>query len=184
MKPVSSQRSAFQSSRKPSTQQRSGTGTTNQPSATFALIGKLLLLSFILSACGGGGGGGGGSDGSVTVSGNSQPTTEIIQNNPAEVTPNEPSQPAAFTASLSWTAPITRENGEFLPHSEISGYEIYYVDEAEGDNPDCCMLIIDNPTRTSALIPINSPGTYFFSILAYDTNMNTSQLSEPVTMAF
>ena len=88
----------------------------------------------------------------------------------------EPTIPAN-AALLSWTAPLTRENGESLSMGEIAGFEVVY-----GTNPDSLdqSLAIGDASVDELLVDELTAGTWYFAIRTLDTDGNRSRLSEVV----
>ncbi|WP_245777443.1 DUF4998 domain-containing protein [Marinobacter pelagius] len=88
----------------------------------------------------------------------------------------EPTIPAN-AALLSWTAPLTRENGESLSMGEIAGFEVVY-----GTNPDSLdqSLAIGDASVDELLVDELTDGTWYFAIRTLDTDGNRSRLSEVV----
>lgn len=91
-------------------------------------------------------------------------------------TVQEPTVPAN-AALLSWTAPLTRENGESLSMGEIAGFEVVY-----GNNPDSLgqSLAIGDASVDELLVDELTAGTWYFAIRTLDTDGNRSRLSEVV----
>ncbi|MBC7183358.1 MAG: hypothetical protein H5U30_07280, partial [Marinobacter sp.] len=83
----------------------------------------------------------------------------------------------ANAALLSWTAPLTRENGESLAMGEIAGYEVVYGTSA--DNLDNSLAIGD-ASVDELLVDELTQGTWYFAIRTLDTDGNRSRLSEVV----
>ncbi|MGF2736176.1 fibronectin type III domain-containing protein [Marinobacter sp. DUT-1] len=107
-----------------------------------------------------------------TVADNGTDTSEP----PATDTVQEPAIPAD-AALLSWTAPLTRENGESLSMGEIAGFEVVY-----GTNPDSLdqSLAIGDASVDELLVDELTAGTWYFAIRTLDTDGNRSRLSEVV----
>lgn len=83
----------------------------------------------------------------------------------------------ANAAMLSWTAPLTRENGESLTMGEIAGYEVVYGSSA--DNLDQSLAIGD-ASVDELLVDNLDTGTWYFAIRTLDIDGNRSQLSDVV----
>jgi hypothetical protein len=88
-----------------------------------------------------------------------------------------PSEPETGSATLSWTAPLTRVDGSSISLSEIQSYEIVY-----GSSPERLSntLKVDG-SQTSAQVTGLSPGTWYFAIRVIDTDGLTSENSEILT---
>lgn len=112
----------------------------------------LVVLAYGLTACGGGGGGGGDDD-------------------------NTPTPPDNQAQQLSWVAPSTRTDGSFLDLSELAGYKIY-----SGPSSNNLELIADleDGHTTSYDLSSMTPGSYFFGIVAYDTDGLNSPISDRI----
>lgn len=83
----------------------------------------------------------------------------------------------ANAALLSWTAPLTRENGDSLTMGEIAGFEVVY-----GNNEDSLdqSLAIGDASIDELLVDELTEGTWYFAIRTLDTDGNRSRLSELV----
>ena len=88
-----------------------------------------------------------------------------------------PSEPDTGSATLSWTAPLTRVDGSAISLSEIQSYEILY-----GSSPDSLSNTVTvDGSQTSAKITGLNPGPWYFSIRVIDTNGLTSDNSQIIT---
>ena len=114
----------------------------------------ILLLAAQLAACGGGSNSGGGSTG---VNG--------------QVTPNG--------VTVTWTAPVAREDDSPLSLSEIAGYHVYYG-MTEGDYPN--RIDIRDGSAVEAVFTDLPPGTYYFVVTTYDSAERESSYSPPVVI--
>lgn len=95
------------------------------------------------------------------------PTTEIT---PEETIPTD-------AALLSWTAPLTRENGDSLSMGEIAGFEVVYGTSAETLDQS---LAIGDASVDELLVDELTAGTWYFAIRTLDTDGNRSRLSDVV----
>ncbi|MEC7378296.1 MAG: hypothetical protein VX421_11840, partial [Pseudomonadota bacterium] len=93
-----------------------------------------------------------------------------------ETATTEPAIPAN-AALLSWTAPLTRENGDSLAMGEIAGYEVVYGTSAENLDQS---LAIGDASVDELLVDELAEGTWYFAIRTLDTDGNRSRLSEVV----
>lgn len=84
---------------------------------------------------------------------------------------------AANTALLSWTAPLTRENGDSLAMGEIAGFEVVYGTSAETLDQS---IGIGDASVDELLVDELTEGTWYFAIRTLDTDGNRSRLSEVV----
>ncbi|MDX1560960.1 MAG: hypothetical protein R3193_18780, partial [Marinobacter sp.] len=110
-------------------------------------------------------------DETVADSGTGTETTETV----TETTPE--STVPANAALLSWTAPLTRENGESLAMGEIAGFEVVYGTSAENLDQS---LAIGDASVDELLVDELAEGTWYFAIRTLDTDGNRSRLSEVV----
>ncbi|WP_404362263.1 PA14 domain-containing protein [Marinobacter sp.] len=88
----------------------------------------------------------------------------------------EPTRAADGTATLSWTAPLTRADGSSISLSEIASYRIYYGQSAQGLD----QTVTVDGSETSTKIEGLASGTWYFAIQVIDTDGLKSPLSEPV----
>lgn len=93
----------------------------------------------------------------------------------SEITPEEIL--VSNTALLSWTAPLTRENGESLAMGEIAGFEVVYGTSADSLDQS---LAIGDASVDQLLVDELSTGSWYFAIRTLDTDGNRSRLSEVV----
>lgn len=103
-------------------------------------------------------------------------TLEKVSEPDAPATEPAPTEPAASTVTLRWSAPGTRVDGTSISLSEISHYEINY-----GQSPDS----LDQEARaeadaTSHTLEGLAEGTWYFTIRVVDTDGLTSQPSDTV----
>ncbi len=85
------------------------------------------------------------------------------------------SQSVGQTISLSWDAPSTNSNGSTL--SDLLGYKVYYGNSS-GDYTK--MLVVENASFCE--ISFLSPGTWYFSVTAYDSQGNESDFSNEAVL--
>ena len=110
-------------------------------------------------------------DETVADTGTNTETSEpVTETTPEETVP-------ANTALLSWTAPLTRENGESLAMGEIAGFEVVYGTSAENLDQS---LAIGDASVDELLVDELTEGTWYFAIRTLDTDGNRSRLSEVV----
>jgi hypothetical protein len=110
-------------------------------------------------------------DETVADTGTDTDTSEPV----TETTPEETIP--ANAALLSWTAPLTRENGESLAMGEIAGFEVVYGTSAENLDQS---LAIGDASVDELLVDELTEGTWYFAIRTLDTDGNRSRLSEVV----
>jgi len=76
--------------------------------------------------------------------------------------------------SLSWTAPIERENGDTITASEIAGYEV-------ADSCDSALIPVEGTTLT---LPVVLPFDCLYTVMTVDTDGLRSAPSDPITVKF
>ena len=110
-------------------------------------------------------------DETVADTGTDTETSEpVTESTPEETLP-------ANSALLSWTAPLTRENGDSLAMGEIAGFEVVYGTSAENLDQS---LAIGDASVDELLVDELTDGTWYFAIRTLDTDGNRSRLSEVV----
>lgn len=113
-----------------------------------------LIVSSLVYSCGGGGGG------------------SSSNNNPQ-------APPVGTAVTLSWDAPTTTVDGS--PLTDLAGYRIYYSTESgKYNSTDCVSVGKDVTTYTLENIHL-APGTYYFTVTAYDTGGNESDYAKQVS---
>jgi predicted phage tail protein len=81
---------------------------------------------------------------------------------------------AASSVKLSWSVPTTRENGQALSASQLTGYEVYYTT----DDPAVTGSIkVSGGSTVSYTVPNLAAGNYHFAIAAVDSTGLKSKLS-------
>lgn len=80
---------------------------------------------------------------------------------------------------LSWTAPLTREDGSSLAPGEIAEFRIYYRLRHQEDYR---VIRIESPSTTRLSLAEMAPGAYEFAITTVDTEGLESRRSTPVTV--
>jgi hypothetical protein len=88
--------------------------------------------------------------------------------------------PVTYSVNLSWSIPSTRENGQPLSLSELTGYEIYYV--VDGVDMVDRTIAISGGSVASYKISGLQAGSYSFAITAIDHAGVKSALSGVVIM--
>ncbi|WP_449287427.1 fibronectin type III domain-containing protein [Marinobacter sp. PE14] len=80
---------------------------------------------------------------------------------------------------LTWTAPLTREDGSSLALGEIAEFRIYYrLRHQENYN----VILIESSAKTRLSLAEMSPGAYEFAITTVDIEGLESRRSTPVTV--
>jgi len=80
--------------------------------------------------------------------------------------------------SLSWSAPVTREDGDLLSLSELEGYRVYY---GTGKDDLNALVDLNDSAETTYIVTGLSPGIYYFAVTAYDFDGLESGYSEIVS---
>jgi Putative Ig domain len=75
-----------------------------------------------------------------------------------------PASPATGSATLSWTAPT--ENTDGTPLTDLAGYHIYYGTSAGAWTSTITIL---SATETSYIVSGLASGTYYFTVVAFNT---------------
>jgi hypothetical protein len=84
---------------------------------------------------------------------------------PFTIAVNAPSAPPATgSATLSWTEPT--ENTDGTPITGLAGYHIYY---GTSEGAMSTTITVASPTETSYVVTGLAPGTYYFTVVAYNT---------------
>jgi len=122
------------------------------------------IAAFILGALLTGCGGGGSSDstGSQTGSSGQIPTAER-------------------SAVLSWSAPLTRVNGESIPMGELDRYVIRYGQNADELSEEVVVTNAQAEAEMSYEVSGLDVGTWYFTIQVQDTNGLISEPSDIVS---
>lgn len=81
--------------------------------------------------------------------------------------------------ALSWTPPLTRENGESLYLSEIQGYRVYY---RLRHNSSFQSVPMEGAENTKLPLDNFQPGAYEFCVSVVDNQGLESQRSAPVVI--
>ncbi len=76
--------------------------------------------------------------------------------------------------SLSWDAPITNVDG--TPLTDLAGYNIYYGIESKNYSST-----IDVKNVTTYKVAVDTAGTYYFAVTAYDITGNESDYSNEIS---
>ena len=149
-----------------------------------------ILISAVITGCSGNGNGGSAAASSSTLPNNDRfagsgsngqqandPTTTTTQNPQSNPTTEAKTAPSASknkgSATLSWSVPTARENGETLQMSDLSGYEVYYTTTSGAEKT----FPINNPSETTITINNLAPDTYYFAMAVIDAEGVYSELS-------
>ena len=113
------------------------------------LINLSIIITLILAIAGCGGGGSGGSGGG----GSTSSTTDVTI--------------STGSVTLSWDAPTTNSDGS--PLSDLAGYKVYY-----GTSSGNYTNSVDVGNIAGSSVSSLTPGSWCFSVTAYDTSGNES----------
>ncbi|MBN8240988.1 fibronectin type III domain-containing protein [Marinobacter nauticus] len=128
-----------------------------------------LLVGMVLAGCGGGGSGG---SESATQSGSLPNTGSSVGS----------AQPVAErSAVLSWSAPMTRVNGESIAMGELDRYVIRYGQDANDLSREITVDGASGEAEMSYVVDNLDAGTWYFTIQVQDTAGLLSEPSEPVS---
>ena len=83
--------------------------------------------------------------------------------------------PPVRTLSLTWSMPATRENGDLLSPSEVSGYQIYYTLESTGESN---VVDVYGANNVNYQILDLQPGLYSLAMTTVDVSGLISELSD------
>ena len=152
---------------------------------TKALVTAIVALQLV--ACGGGSGGGDtasaiSTDNTITSQTTSSSSTSTSDASTVPVTTSGDESIAPETintgsASLTWTAPVTRADGTPLSLADIDGFYIYYG-ESEGSYPN--RVDLDDGTAQAVTLNDIPVGTYYMVMTTYDVNGRESSYSSVV----
>jgi len=97
-----------------------------------------------------------------------------------EPQPTPEPEPILGAATLSWTAPLTRENGESIAMGELDGYEVRY-----GQTDDISALLGKTTINLASTMEVTveglGKGIWYFTIRTLDVNGAFSDWSIPVS---
>jgi hypothetical protein len=82
--------------------------------------------------------------------------------------------PTAGTATITWAAPSTNEDGS--PLTALAGFKVYY-----GTTPGVYTSVDVGPANSYQVIGLTKGTTYYFAVTAYDSSGNESDLSTIVS---
>lgn len=133
-----------------------------------------LFLGLVLTGCGGGSSGG--SESTASTGDSAGTGSGGSEGNPPPSGSGEGVEDRS--ASLSWNAPFTRENGDSLSMGELDGYVIRY-----GKNPDelSKTVRIGNASTMAYTVDNLDNGTWYFTIQVEDVDGLMSAPSAPVS---
>jgi Fibronectin type III domain len=102
-----------------------------------------------------------GKSGNITITGSNGSSSASI--GPFVIVVNSPT-PSSGSASLSWTAPTQNTDG--TPIVGLAGYHIYYGTSAGAMTTT---VTLTDPTVTSYVVSGLTSGTYYFTIVAFNS---------------
>ena len=85
------------------------------------------------------------------------------------------------SAVLSWSAPLTRVNGESIPMGELDKYVIRYGQDAEELSEEVVVINAQAEAEMSYEVSGLDVGTWYFTIQVQDTNGLISEPSDVVS---
>lgn len=132
-------------------------------------LALLSALAFSAVSCGGGGGSSASGSGVGSAGGGSSGGSG---SNPPTVGSTPPA-PSSAAVSLAWDAPAQSSDGTAL--TDLAGYKIY-----DGSSAGTYTMVTDVGEVTAYTTEPLPAGTYFFTVTAYDTSGNESDLSNEV----
>lgn len=96
---------------------------------------------------------------------------------------NDPGVSPERTAVLSWSAPLTRVNGESIPMGELDRYVIRYGQDADDLSEEVVVTNAASEAEMSHEISGLGNGTWYFTIQVQDVNGLISEPSDVVSKA-
>lgn len=149
-------------------------------------LGAVLALGFTLTGCGGGG-----ASGSAAAAATSPASTAAAQTSPpapasgaapsptpSTATPSNPPTASIGTVTLNWTPPTQNVDGS--PLTNLAGYDIHYG-TASGQYTQS--VSVSNPGIATYVVSDLTPGTYYFSVAAVNSQGTESPMSAEVSTA-
>ena len=125
-------------------------------------------LGFALSGCGGGGGGAAGTAATSTSATSSTGGGMGIASTPPTA--------SSGAVTLNWTPPT--ENTDGTPLTNLSGYDIHYGTSSHAYTQT---VTVANPGIAAYVVDNLSPGKYYFSVTAVNSQGAESPLSSEVS---
>jgi len=118
------------------------------------------ILGLLLTGCGGGGS----SESAGAQTGSSGSTSSLER-----------------SAVLSWSAPLTRVNGESIPMGDLDKYVIRYGQDANELSEEVVVINAQAEAEMSYEVSGLDVGTWYFTIQVQDTNGLISEPSDVVS---
>jgi hypothetical protein len=97
--------------------------------------------------------------------------TVTINDDDQAAPPPEP-EPILGSATLSWTAPVEREDGSVLDN--LAGYKVRY---GTSQNDLGTVDVLDNPGIVTYVVENLEQGTWYFAVIAFDADGRESEFS-------
>jgi hypothetical protein len=132
---------------------------TIRPFKALFSLSTLLSAALLLAGCG--------DDVGVSPASATSTATATSAAPPATSAPTSPAPPASpktGSATLSWTAPTENTNG--TPVTDLAGYHIYY---GTTEGAWTSTITVLEATETSYVVSGLAPGTYYFTVVAFNT---------------
>jgi Fibronectin type III domain len=132
---------------------------TIRPFKALFSLSTLLSAALLLTGCG--------DDVGVSPASATSTATATSAAPPATSAPTSPAPPASpktGSATLSWTAPTENTNG--TPVTDLAGYHIYY---GTTEGAWTSTITVLEATETSYVVSGLAPGTYYFTVVAFNT---------------
>lgn len=141
-------------------------------SVRFGRVALVVLCVSLLQACGGSGG----SSALSTSDASTPPASTGTTTPPSNGSSGNSTPTTTGSATVSWSAPATREDGSAL--TDLSGFKVYY-----GTSPDnlSSTVTLNGASVTSYEIDNLSAGTYYFVVTAVDSTGSESPSSSMVS---
>lgn len=130
------------------------------------------VLGVVLTGCGGGSAGPG-------VESPNDSGGSVGSGDPVSPGGQEPS--SERSAVLSWSAPLTRVNGESIPMGELDRYVIRYGQDADELSKEVVVTNAQAEAEMSYEVSGLDVGTWYFTIQVQDTNGLISEPSDVVS---
>jgi hypothetical protein len=115
-----------------------------------------------------------GKTGAITITASNGSSTASV--GPFTIQVNAPPVTATATVSLAWNAPT--ENTDGTPITGLAGFHIYYGTTAGALSTT---VNVSSPTTTTYVLNGLAHGTYYFSVVAYNTSGEDSESSNTAT---
>jgi hypothetical protein len=137
---------------------------TIRPLKALFSLSVLLIAGLLLTACGDGVG--------VSPASATATAAAVPAASPPPAAPATPASPTTGSATLSWTAPTENTDGTAL--TNLAGYHIYYGTSAGAWTSTITVL---EAAETSYVVDGLAPGTYYFAVVAFNSDGDDSPQS-------